>query len=83
MWCALVISLVPDLSNGGSEACLRNVRLSNVLACNGREGGSRQDFWTREVESKMIFELRYKVTIHTVYIVHSTEVLLIRKTLKS
>ena len=33
--CALVISLVPDLSNGGSEVRPRNVRLSDVLACGG------------------------------------------------
>ena len=40
-----------------------------MLACGGREDGSHQDFRTREVESKMIFELRYKVAIRTVYIV--------------
>ena len=40
-----------------------------MLARGGQEDGSHQDFRTRGVESKMIFELRYKVVIHTVYIV--------------
>ena len=40
-----------------------------MLAHGGQEDGSCQDFWTRGVESKMIFELRYKVVICTVYIV--------------
>ena len=72
VWCALVVSPVPDFAErsfGGSEVRPRNARLSDVLACGGREDGSRQDFRTRGVESKMIFELRYKVVIRTVYIV--------------
>ena len=40
-----------------------------MLACSGQEDVSRQDFRTTGVESKMIFKLRYKVAIHTVYIV--------------
>ena len=72
MWCALVVSPVLDFAEqsfGGSKVRPRSARLSDVLAHGGREAGSRQDFRTRGVESKMIFELRYKVVIHTVYIV--------------
>ena len=72
MWCALVISPVPDFAERsfeGSEVRPRSARLSDVLARGGREDGSRQDFQTRGVESKMMFELRYKVVIRTVYIV--------------
>ena len=69
VWCTLVVSPVLDLPNGGSEICPRSARLSDVLACGGQEDGSHQDFRTRGVESKMIFELRYKIVICTVYIV--------------
>ena len=47
VWCALVVSPVPDFAEqsfGGSEVRPRSARLSNVLACGGREDGSHQDF---------------------------------------
>ena len=47
VWCALVVSPVPDFAEwsfGGSEVRPRSARLSNVLARGGREDGSCQDF---------------------------------------
>ena len=35
VWCALVVSLVPDLLNGDSEVYPRNARLRDVLAYGG------------------------------------------------